>query len=108
MKNPPLIRTVAVINGVNSGNKIAIALLQRNQVIAEVGPDAEKAGDLVLFVKVVKLLGKRHVGQAIAVVRQEFLFPFQILLNRLQPLPNIGIDSGVRERDAPIMDITVQ
>ena len=98
---------ISVVNGMDSGNQAAVALLQRNQVIAEVRPDAEKAGDLALLVKVVKLLGKGHVGEAIAVVRQEFFFSFQILLDRFQALADIGIDSRIREGDAPIMDIAV-
>ena len=106
-EKPSIDPQVAVIQGVNSGNKIAIALLQRDHVVAEVGPDAEEARNLILFVKVVKLFGKGHVGQAIAVVREEFFFPFKMLLNRLQALTNVGTDSGVRECDSPILDITV-
>src|SRR6266849_2936330 len=99
---------IPIINGMNLGDQATVSLVQRNQVIAEVRPNTEKAGDLAVLMKVVQLLGKGHGGKAVAIVRQKFLFPFQILLNRLQALADIGIDPRVRERDAPIMDIAIE
>jgi len=98
----------AVVNGVDPGNQAAIARFQRHQVIAEIRADAQKAGYLVLLVKVLQLLRKRKVGKAVAVVGQKFLFALQILLHHLQAHPDVGIDSGIGEGNAPIVDITVQ
>ena len=88
--------------------RLPLPCFQRDQVIAEVGPHADEAGNLVLLVKVLQLLGQRQVGETIAVVGQKFLFALEILLHRLQPLSDVGIDARVREGNAPVVNIAVQ
>jgi hypothetical protein len=75
-------------------------------VIAQVRTDTENARDLPLLVKVFQLLRKRQVDEAIAIVGQEFIFPFEVLLYCFQALADIGIDSCIRKGDPPVLDIT--
>src|SRR5580704_4653013 len=58
--------------------------------------------------KVIHLLCKRQVGQAIAVVGQEFFFSLQVSLHLLQALTDVGTDPRIREGDIPILNITVK
>ena len=60
--------------------RLPLPVPTRDQVIAEVGPHAQEAGDLVLLVKMFELLRQRQVGEAVAVVGQEVFFAFEVLL----------------------------
>src|SRR6266568_1134933 len=73
----------AIVDGMNPRDQVAIALMQRDHVIAEVRPDRKKTGSFSLLSKVVQLLWKRQVSEAITVVGKEFFFAFQVFLNCL-------------------------
>src|SRR5579859_399382 len=107
-EKPAVNSYIAVANGVNVGNQAAIAFFNRDEVITEVRPDTKKAGNLALVVKMVQLLRKGQVGQPVAIVRQELVFSVQVFLNRFQALTNIGVNSRIRECNAPIVNIAIQ
>ena len=74
----------AVIDGMNSVDQIAVALLYGDRVVAQIGTDAEKAGKLVLLVEVLNLFGQVQVRKTVAIVRQELVFPLDVLLHGFQ------------------------
>src|ERR1041385_3086263 len=57
----------AVVDGIDSQNQVRLALLQRNQMIAEIGTDAEKAGNFVLPMKVVQLNRENKIASFLCV-----------------------------------------
>src|ERR1017187_5346501 len=54
-KKPAIDAYAAVVDGMDPRNQAAVALFQRNQMVAEIRPDTEKAGNLVLLMKVFEL-----------------------------------------------------
>jgi len=85
----------AVINRVDICHQIAIALLQGNRVVAEVGAHAKKAGTLSVLAEMLQLLGKVQIRQTIAIIGEEHLLPFHVFLDGFQALSDIGVDPGI-------------
>src|SRR5262245_38011519 len=74
-EEPTVDSNAPIADGVNPRHETAVALVQRDDVVAEVGSDAEEARDLVVLAKVLKLQGQRKISQTVAVIRQKDLFP---------------------------------
>ena len=78
----------SIPDGVNTCHQ-ATARLCRNYVITQVWHDAQEAGDLVLLVKMLQLLRKGKIAEAVTVVGQELVLAVQIFFRRLEPLADI-------------------
>src|SRR5574337_309194 len=76
----------AVIDRANARHQTAVSFLNGHHVIAQVWANAEKTGNFVLLVKVSQLLRKRQIGEAVAIVSQKLVFPFEVLLHGLETL----------------------
>lgn len=74
-KEAPVDPQIGIDNGLNAGNRAVFT--QANYVERLGRLHAEEAGNLVLGIKVLHVGIKIQVGQAIAVVGQEDLFPFR-------------------------------
>src|SRR5882672_530748 len=90
------------------GHQITVPLLQRNHVVAEVRPDAKETGGLALLMEVFQLLRERQIGKAVTIVGQELLFSVEVLLDCLQPLADVGIDSRICKGNLPVLDVAVK
>src|SRR5215469_5751714 len=77
-------------------------------MVAEVRPHAKKTRDFSMLVKVLDLLKQGEVSQSVTVIHKKFFFALQVLFNRFQSLPEIGIDSRVCEGDSPVADVAVE
>src|SRR5215471_12257541 len=79
--------------------------IERDHVKALGRLGAQEAGDLSAAHEAIDLVGKGEAAQSVGVVRQENLFAFQVLFDRLQPLSDVGLQARIDERDAPIRDV---
>src|SRR5437867_1210643 len=72
---------------------------------AVVRSDADKAADLILVAKVLEIFGERKIGQRVAVVgEKDPVFP-EVGLDGFEALADVGVETGVCERDLPPLDI---
>src|SRR5690242_16267203 len=98
---------ITVVNRMNVAYQAAIPLGNGYRVITQIRTDAQEAGNLVLLMKVVDLLVKPQVAEAVAIVREKFLFAFKVFLHGLQPHADIGADSSIGKSNSPIMNVAV-
>src|SRR6516164_2093157 len=98
---------ITVVNRMNVVHQAAIALGNGYRVITQIRTDARETGNLVLLTKVVDLLVKSQVAEAVAIVCEKFLFAFNVLLHGLQPHADIGADSSIGKSNSPIMNVAV-
>jgi hypothetical protein len=77
-------------------------------VIAEVWADTGEAGYFAVLVKVIQLIGKRQIGKTVGVVGEEDFLAGNVFLNGFEALADIGIDSGIREGDFPVVSVSVE
>src|SRR5579859_6642480 len=98
----------AVVYGMDRGDQVVGAVLHGDEMVAEVGAHAEKARDLVLFAEMVQLLGQRQVRGAVAVIGEEFFFALVVLFVGFEALADVGVNAGVGERDAPVVNVAVE
>ena len=61
--------------------------------------------DLVAGAERVDHVGQLQVGQAVGVVGEEHLLVLDVLAHRHEPLPDVGVQAGVDERDLPVGDV---
>ena len=80
---------------------------QSDRVVAEVRLYGEEARGLAAPLEHIDELGQAHVGEAVAVIREEDLFVLEVLLHGHQALPDIGRLAGIHERDIPVIDVAV-
>ena len=104
---PAVDTQVAIGNRMNVANQATVPLGNGYRVVTEMGADAQEASNLVLLMKVVDLLVKPQVTEAVAIVRKKFLFAFKVLLHGLQPHADIGGDPGIGKSNSPIMNVAV-
>ena len=98
---------ITVVNRMNVVHQAAIPLGNGYRMITQIRTDAQEAGNLVLLMKVVDLLLEPQVAEAVAIVREKFLFAFKVLLHGLQPHADIGADSSIGKSNSPIMNVAV-
>src|SRR3989442_1423110 len=80
---------------------------QSDRVEAEVRLYGEEASGLAAPLEHIDELGQAHVGEAVAVIREEDLFILEVLLHGKQALPDIGRHAGIHERNIPVMNVAV-
>src|SRR5262249_22570078 len=98
---------VPIVNRMNVVHQTAIPLGDGYSVITQIRADAQEAGDLVLLMKVVDLLVEWQIGDAIAIVGEELIFAFKVLLHGFQPHTYIGANFSIGKRDSPIVNIAI-
>src|SRR5437879_4215876 len=69
------------------------------------GPYAEEAGDFVPSAKVLEILRQWEIGEPIAVVGEEGRVVSEIALDCPEPLADVRAQTGVGERDLPLVDV---
>src|SRR5262249_30829874 len=74
----------------------------------QVGLNAEETPYFSLMQKMVDLIIKRQISEAVAVVGEKHVFALYVLFNRLETLSDIGCGAGIDESDVPIVDIAVE
>ena len=72
------------------------------------GPHGDEARDHTVAPEVGDVLVERQVAQAVGVVGQEHLLALQILAHAQQALADVGMQAGVDEGDAPVVDVARQ
>src|SRR6266849_10247295 len=77
-------------------------------MITEVWPNTNKAGDLLLLAEMLQLLVEVQIGQAVAIVGEEFLFAVQVFFHRLEPLADVGVDARIYKGDPPVVDVAME
>src|SRR2546422_3508131 len=80
---------------------------QSDRVEAEVRLYGEEASGLAAPLEHIDELGQAHVGEAVAVIREEDLFILEVLPHGKQALPDIGRHAGIHERNIPVMNVAV-
>src|SRR6185503_2438047 len=84
-------------------------VVQRNRMEALTRAHAEEAGDFVLPAELLDVLRQVEIREAIAVVGEEHLVVAEIASYRLEPLSDVRLQTGVGERDPPLIDVpTIQ
>src|SRR6266446_224057 len=78
---------------------------ERDGMEALAGTDAEEAGDLALLAEVLEILRQRKIGEPVAVVGEEGRVVSEIAPHRLEALADVGVQTGVGERDLPLVDV---
>src|SRR5271166_3701123 len=82
--------------------------VERNHMEACSRLHAHKAGQSFALHEPIDQFVEVHVAKSLAVVGKEYLLILEMFLDGFQPLPDVRIESGVHESDAPIMNIAVQ
>jgi hypothetical protein len=84
----------------NVGYQISV---QIHDVERGVGLNAHESGNFILVLNVLKHLRQRQIRKAIGVTGQEPFLAGKMFPDRSEPLPNIGVQSGIGECDIPIV-----
>src|SRR5262245_17436627 len=101
----PVDPQAGLVDRAHAADHVAV---ERNDVAALRRPHRQEAAHLVPPQEVLDVPVQRQVRQPVAVVRQEHRLSPEVGLDGLQPLPDVGGDAGVDERDVPVVDVAVE